>query len=1069
MRILVLSVAALVAIAVAHLARADFKNGGFENGINDWKVEYGSVLGNCTQATGGWQATQFGHELPTTVSVYKDYTHTILPFCGGQMLKLTSSAYGQTFRATRISQEVDIGAEDLAGTCGAVRISLQYLLAMTTGEAHSKNILTEPIFRIEILKNGAVIETRTMTPHRPFQPPWWNPTGPVYAILGSFETVIRSLVVNDKIALRMTMGQCCDTGGHGGVVYVDCVSLKPAPDAFAAPTTWGNQSAREWRVGDFDGNGQEDLLDWNLTAQVSRASGASFLPAASWGLIPLSSQTRGAVGDFNGDGKDDLLEYRPSSGAYVHLSKVAGVTPFFEQGTQTWTGVQPGSGRVYAGDFDGDGHADMLYQINGAVPRILLTNATGTAFGAAQTNWTTQKLTYSGWYVGDFNGDGKSDLGRWSAAGGFEVMLSTGSSFKNPQTWTRYGPLYSGIWRVGDFDCDGRDDLMRDSPGALADATAEVLRSDGTKFLPPVAWYAGIHRGGISAKLPLIPGDFDGNGSDDLQAGSSSVYRSCATCPCIDVIDTGAVCDPQNATQRIWTIAVRNRTTLPVTSVQVSPVSGFGILSGTVNLSPPLLPGYWRNVNVTATGISPGNYCATVSLLNSDGVLMCSKQVCFKAGDCGCSSIIVDSLECTTDGSGDVLMAFRVKNTSGWPSLQVNLVGRTPAGLNYSPSTFAQSIPSGATSTPMATRVRGVSGSNVMCFDIAMPYVNGEGDLGICSNTACFDIPSCPGTPGWCCTTQSGCISVPHALACQRVGGTFSTNYSVCTTCSGALWFPTRAKVSTDAIGGALVNVSEDGWLAVSGMGSSGEDGLDVNFGPVLRGELAAAIDPVGEFEDGSSVRASVRGKLNGVPDHELGSVQIQKNGDGFSVVPEFNGLGATLQDVEMYQDGVLVGILGARSGPFQATGWPDGVGAVKQEVEGLAHAGALLRWKGGAMITIDGQVFGANEVRILASSPGGELGSVSGLTLTGLNVPQIEFESADTVPDDAARCLADLNADALVDDIDFALFLPAYDVLVCDDDAMPSGCAADFNHDGFVDDADFVMFLSEYYRLICP
>jgi hypothetical protein len=1063
MRIRDVLFAVVVAVLAINEARADFKNGGFDNGITDWKVEYGSVLGNCTQLTGGWQATQFGHNLPGTVNQYQDYTHTIPAFCGGQMLQMTASAYGQQLKATRISQEVPITAEELAGTCGAVRISFKYLLAMTTGEAHSHNILTEAFFRIEILKNGVVIETRTATPHRPFQPPWWNPTGPVYAILGSFETVVRSLVLNDKVAIRLTMGQCCDTGGHGGVVYVDCVSLKPAPDAFSAPTSWGNQSAREWRVGDFDGNGQDDLLDWNFTAQVTRASGPGFLAAAPWSLVPLSSQGRGAVGDFNGDGRDDLLDYRTSSGAYVHLSTGGG----FSTGTMPWSGVQPASGRVYAGDFDGDGRSDMLFQMAGVVPRVFRSNGTG--FGGAETNWTTQTATFGAWYVGDFNGDAKSDLGRWSAAGGFEVMLSTGLLFKPPQTWTRHSPLHSGVWRIGDFDCDGRDDLMRDSPGAFADATAEVLRSDGTQFLTPVAWYAGINRVGLTAKLPLIPGDFDGTGSDDLEAGSLNVYRSCSACACMDVIDKGAVCDPNNAMKRTWTFAVRNRTTLPVTSVAITTVGGVGIVPATVNLSPPLLPGYGRNVTVSATHVSAGNHCVTVALRNASEATVCSKQVCFQAGDCACSDILVDSLECTTDGSGDVLMSFRVKNASGWPSQQVNLAGRTPTGVAFTPSSFAMNIASGVTSAPMATRVSKVSGSNVMCFDFNVLYINGEDDLGICPNTTCIDIPICPGTPGWCCTGFGGCVSVPHALACQQAGGTFSTNFSICATCPAPPWFPTQSHVSTAALGSALVNVSPDGWLAVSGIGSSGEDGVDVSFTPVLRGELSATIDPTGEVEDGSWVGAAIRGKLNGVPESELGSVRVQKNGDGFNIVPEFAGLGAELHDVEMYQDGVLVGVRGARSGVFQATGWPDGLGGLKQDIEGLAYAGVLLRWRGGAMITIDGQVYNANEARVLASSAGGELGSVSGMKITGSNVPQIEFESADVVPDDAARCLSDLNGDALVDDFDFVEFLPAYEVLVCEDVAMPSGCAADFNHDGFVDDADFVLFLVEYNRLICP
>lgn len=65
--------------------------------------------------------------------------------------------------------------------------------------------------------------------------------------------------------------------------------------------------------------------------------------------------------------------------------------------------------------------------------------------------------------------------------------------------------------------------------------------------------------------------------------------------------------------------------------------------------------------------------------------------------------------------------------------------------------------------------------------------------------------------------------------------------------------------------------------------------------------------------------------------------------------------------------------------------------------------------------------------------------------------------------------CPADLNGDHVVDDFDFLIFLPAYDMLDCADPAMPAGCPADLNGDGVVDDADFVIFLPAYDALVCP
>ena len=65
--------------------------------------------------------------------------------------------------------------------------------------------------------------------------------------------------------------------------------------------------------------------------------------------------------------------------------------------------------------------------------------------------------------------------------------------------------------------------------------------------------------------------------------------------------------------------------------------------------------------------------------------------------------------------------------------------------------------------------------------------------------------------------------------------------------------------------------------------------------------------------------------------------------------------------------------------------------------------------------------------------------------------------------------CPADLSADGLVDDIDFAIFATAHEVLICADGSMPAGCPSDLNTDGFVDDTDFVIFAEAYDALVCP
>lgn len=64
--------------------------------------------------------------------------------------------------------------------------------------------------------------------------------------------------------------------------------------------------------------------------------------------------------------------------------------------------------------------------------------------------------------------------------------------------------------------------------------------------------------------------------------------------------------------------------------------------------------------------------------------------------------------------------------------------------------------------------------------------------------------------------------------------------------------------------------------------------------------------------------------------------------------------------------------------------------------------------------------------------------------------------------------CEADLDGNGQIDDADFAILAPAYNILMCTDPVMPAGCYADLNHDGAVDDSDFVFFASAYDALVC-
>jgi hypothetical protein len=79
--------------------------------------------------------------------------------------------------------------------------------------------------------------------------------------------------------------------------------------------------------------------------------------------------------------------------------------------------------------------------------------------------------------------------------------------------------------------------------------------------------------------------------------------------------------------------------------------------------------------------------------------------------------------------------------------------------------------------------------------------------------------------------------------------------------------------------------------------------------------------------------------------------------------------------------------------------------------------------------------------------------------TLTGTTL-QIVFGFTGYDPSNSGRatlkltigappCVGDLNADAVVDDFDFQIFVVAYDILDCADPLMAAGCPSDLNGDG--------------------
>src|SRR5262249_17923653 len=123
-------------------------------------------------------------------------------------------------------------------------------------------------------------------------------------------------------------------------------------------------------------------------------------------------------------------------------------------------------------------------------------------------------------YVGDFNGDGRTDY-FYNASSNWYVALSTGSGFAPPTQWlpgTVYGAATSNNSPprreyVGDFNGDGRADYLDNNGGR------KVRPSDRSASVVPTQWLPnsvnGVNTYNSESPRHEYLGDFNGDGRTD--------------------------------------------------------------------------------------------------------------------------------------------------------------------------------------------------------------------------------------------------------------------------------------------------------------------------------------------------------------------------------------------------------------------------------------------------------------------------------------------------------------------------------------------------------------------------
>ncbi len=271
-------------------------------------------------------------------------------------------------------------------------------------------------------------------------------------------------------------------------------------------------------TGDVDGDGRADLVFERTAASgateiaVARVlDGGMFSAAASWDPLALTSVYAAAastvlepprawwagsrassdvltghpvamaVADVNGDGRADVALFSddPTTGDLA-IDVLISDGASLDAPIRWWTGPHVGTlESVLAGDFDGDGRADI---------------ALVTSDAAAGTT------------------DGRRTLS-------VDVLLGDGAGvFSDPHPWFEDAAPVAASTRVlaGDWNRDGRDDLMMIRASGPSGMTATALLSDGASFEPKIFRTSTTGFRLDAAKLTVS--DVNGDGRADVVA-----------------------------------------------------------------------------------------------------------------------------------------------------------------------------------------------------------------------------------------------------------------------------------------------------------------------------------------------------------------------------------------------------------------------------------------------------------------------------------------------------------------------------------------------------------------------